>query len=571
MADQRIQYSELMVGSGHPTKADTLNRLALVEHNTDGTHKTLSKVTDPYRDPRADGGVGDGTTDDKTALDLTFANAVIQIPEGTWMGYDLSLSGVNRLTGLGQGSIIKCNSLAANYVIGFQGSGQSTLVIDDLVVDGNKALGTYTGSGHGVDIRGYDEVYIGRLEVRNASGHGFQLADCAKVRIGTLVVHDCDKYGVVFDSNGGSGLSEDINIDTLVAYNNGTANYSGINFSDLTSTPTGSRRVVIGKVLSFGNTRDGIAFGRNATSGDTGPCEIAVGEMLLYSNGNYGAELFGCHNVAIGNIVAHDNTYSGVGILHGDLAPGPEAYCENVSIGNIVSYNNGQHGVEITGGKKLHIDGIIAYNNSQTTTTTYDGVYIHETGVTSGSTINTDIVIDKLHAYDDQGTATQQYGLNVKQTVSDGGNYVRHFTASGNVTGDYNLTWPGTPFNPINLNGRWHSFITTTDATANVVALKTPVIADNSVVLAKATVIGANSNGTVRCVYDIEHAYWKDGVNPLATMGSLVTQHSVETDVGLDALFGIAGTDRISVLVTGKAATTMTWKVYVTLDEMKAY
>jgi len=27
------------VGSGHPTKADTLNRLALVEHNTDGTHK----------------------------------------------------------------------------------------------------------------------------------------------------------------------------------------------------------------------------------------------------------------------------------------------------------------------------------------------------------------------------------------------------------------------------------------------------------------------------------------------------------------------------------------------------
>ena len=39
MADQRIQYTEYMVGAGHPTKADTLNRHANVEHNTDGTHK----------------------------------------------------------------------------------------------------------------------------------------------------------------------------------------------------------------------------------------------------------------------------------------------------------------------------------------------------------------------------------------------------------------------------------------------------------------------------------------------------------------------------------------------------
>lgn len=39
MADQRIAYNEYMVGAGHPTKADTLNRHANVEHNADGTHK----------------------------------------------------------------------------------------------------------------------------------------------------------------------------------------------------------------------------------------------------------------------------------------------------------------------------------------------------------------------------------------------------------------------------------------------------------------------------------------------------------------------------------------------------
>ncbi len=39
MSDQRIQYSEEMVGAGHPTKADTLNRLALVEADSDGHGK----------------------------------------------------------------------------------------------------------------------------------------------------------------------------------------------------------------------------------------------------------------------------------------------------------------------------------------------------------------------------------------------------------------------------------------------------------------------------------------------------------------------------------------------------
>jgi hypothetical protein len=36
MSDMRIQYSEEMVGAGHPTKFDTLNRLALIEADADG-------------------------------------------------------------------------------------------------------------------------------------------------------------------------------------------------------------------------------------------------------------------------------------------------------------------------------------------------------------------------------------------------------------------------------------------------------------------------------------------------------------------------------------------------------
>ncbi|MCF8033948.1 MAG: hypothetical protein K9K66_14170 [Desulfarculaceae bacterium] len=38
MADLSISYDEEMVGAGHPTKEDTLNRLALAEHASDGAH-----------------------------------------------------------------------------------------------------------------------------------------------------------------------------------------------------------------------------------------------------------------------------------------------------------------------------------------------------------------------------------------------------------------------------------------------------------------------------------------------------------------------------------------------------
>ena len=105
MADQRIQCSEEMVGAGHPTKQDTLNRLMLVEHKNDGTHKSgnihgleptfvtvkLSGLSDgviPYN-VDADTGLADGPT--KTDVDdaVTKKHAAVTI-DGT---SPLSLSG----------------------------------------------------------------------------------------------------------------------------------------------------------------------------------------------------------------------------------------------------------------------------------------------------------------------------------------------------------------------------------------------------------------------------------------------------------------------------------------------
>ena len=45
MADQRAQYNEEAVGANHPTKADVINRLALVEHGTDGVHGATARAS----------------------------------------------------------------------------------------------------------------------------------------------------------------------------------------------------------------------------------------------------------------------------------------------------------------------------------------------------------------------------------------------------------------------------------------------------------------------------------------------------------------------------------------------
>lgn len=97
MADQRAQWTEAAVGANHPTKADTINRLALVEHNNDGTHAKLTQVKDPYVDVRAFGLTKGSGVDNSTAIQsaIDYANSIatssqtrsaitVFIPEGDY-------------------------------------------------------------------------------------------------------------------------------------------------------------------------------------------------------------------------------------------------------------------------------------------------------------------------------------------------------------------------------------------------------------------------------------------------------------------------------------------------------
>ncbi len=111
MADQRIQYNEQLVGAGHPTKTDTVNRLSIVEHNNDGTHKSSNIYVDlitkgPWIDVRAYGAVGNDSTDDTAAIQTAITAAgggTVLIPAGTYKITSSLTGGTNGIRILGVG------------------------------------------------------------------------------------------------------------------------------------------------------------------------------------------------------------------------------------------------------------------------------------------------------------------------------------------------------------------------------------------------------------------------------------------------------------------------------------
>ena len=165
MADQRIHYNEQLVGAGHPTKTDTINRLALIEHNNDGTHNKLTQVKDPYTDLRAylpAGYVTDGSVNYASCIQAAITDmpdgGTLLFPKGSWMvdNTTIYLTSANNnatyiLKGQGKGTILKPTNFASGYVFKLnEDSGGNKiisfpthprLIVEDMVVDATGSTG----------------------------------------------------------------------------------------------------------------------------------------------------------------------------------------------------------------------------------------------------------------------------------------------------------------------------------------------------------------------------------------------------------------------------------------------
>ena len=188
MTDYRIQSGEEMVGAGHSSKADTLNRLALIEHNSDGTHKynITGLAYIDIRNYLPVGFVTDGSVDYSTqtqaAIDANKGKRIL-IPSGlTLLAAGVLLSGAtyNNTHLVVEGTFkLKASAGASNFGgawvgIIFKDCDNVTLELYDS--DGNRANQTDSEYHHVIGLAGVTNFKAPYLSFRELRGDGIYIS-----------------------------------------------------------------------------------------------------------------------------------------------------------------------------------------------------------------------------------------------------------------------------------------------------------------------------------------------------------------------------------------------------------
>ncbi len=418
MADQRIQYTEEMVGAGHPTKADTLNRLMLVEHgtdgthggaignfgaehNTDGTHKSTNVYTDlitkgPTIDVRAYGAKGDGVTDDTAALNSALAASagkgichiprtgnyyVISAPLTIYDNTHVQLDGWVYLK-----SSSNCNMLYMN--------GVSKVVIEGKgFLNGNSAGqtvigigGIYVNNSINVTVRDIDIGFVKSWPFNTVGSTDIFVENCRMYDSGNSCEFAASSYNCWFIGNVISGINDE-----------GIAFYGGVYNSG-----------AIGNIVA------------NSTAGS--------GISVL----NDSAQPAACHDIVISDNIVYNNHYSGI-----EANSGIGVVNYNIKMhNNLCLYNNrgnigGQGGIHIGSGTNVNISGNSIHHDGNGANASYGirlaassfnvlvtGNHIGDEGQggTLGVGINLEnashVLISGNMFYEDQASKTTAYHIN---------------------------------------------------------------------------------------------------------------------------------------------------------------
>lgn len=316
MADLTIAHTEEMVGSGHPSKTDTLNRLTLIEHNSDGTHNKLTKVTDPWVDVRAFGVVGDGATDDTTAIQsaLNLASSsgvkIVRLSPGTYKIGDVEVPA--NVTIVDGGGTFK-------FVLGSTASGLDMQTGSRLMgVRFNVAGADSLGTSAAVDIEGDDVWIIGCVfdgQTAGPSAYKFNYT----VRFSNTAsnlrtrIEDNDFKNTYFGVVRQSGMTGDasyskISGNRFFGIDKGDAIEMNISDSDVDMQIHGN---IINDVSADGVTNAGIAIGIAGDEGLSGAEGSETRRISIMGN-TVNSTVMGIHTEGVNKIKIVGNTVNNV-------------------------------------------------------------------------------------------------------------------------------------------------------------------------------------------------------------------------------------------------------------------
>jgi len=157
--------------------------------------------------PEDHSAVGDGTTDDTTALQawLDDARPFKFLPANTYITDSLTVPSDVVIFGGGDGSVLKRRGVPqpdGGVLNIFGGAGiVSGVTVANLTVDGNKANVTASGNALNVeciDIKDATGIRLHNVTLRDATSDGVDLDDCTDVVIYACHAYDCGGWGFHF-------------------------------------------------------------------------------------------------------------------------------------------------------------------------------------------------------------------------------------------------------------------------------------------------------------------------------------------------------------------------------------
>ena len=351
--------SQRSIRGGGETGAISAHEAAGSPHPTYATDSDLTThaALPPTNAKVVYGAVGDGSTDDTTAIQNAINGANhVYLPPGTYIVKNLYLRSNVRVEGAGVGaSILKLAGTAADtdYVLRASqapGTAATGWKLEDLTIDGNKATfgdadtKTLYGLYVGGDADVITDVQITRVEAKNCKTYAFDTVRALRVTYTDCIARDNGfATGTNNNCSGFETLATDVEMKGCRSYANAQyglafgqsatvyrrlkvigGSYSGNGVGGVLIRNLAEHAKVIGADI-FGNTGYGVQLNTAKYAKVIG-CDIE-------GNTTYGVRLDGAEGCTVtGNTIKGNNTGGSGGTAEVDFQFG-------ASIGNVISGN----------------------------------------------------------------------------------------------------------------------------------------------------------------------------------------------------------------------------------------